>query len=81
MKELDKIISYKYLIDKMDKNDKLEEIIIKSTEYINNYYNIDESKKLINNVGDDKYLFELYQSKVIKALCSHFFPYDLNFSK
>lgn len=68
MKELDKIISYKYLIDKMDKNDKLEEIIIKSTEYINNYYNIDESKKLINNVGDDKYLFELYQSKVIKYI-------------
>ena len=52
----------------MDKNDKLEEIIIKSTEYINNYYNIDESKKLINNVGDDKYLFELYQSKVIKYI-------------
>ena len=66
MKELDKILSYKYLIDKYNENDKLEEIIIKNTEYINNLYNIEESKKLMNDLCDDKYFFELHQKKLIK---------------
>lgn len=66
MKELDKILSYKFLIDKYNENDKLEEIIITNTEYINNFYNIDESKKIINDICDDKFFFELHLKKVIK---------------
>ena len=66
MKELDKILSCKYLIDKFEENDKLEEIIIKNTEYVYNFYNIDDSKKLINNICDDNFFFELHQKNVIK---------------
>ena len=66
MKELDKILSYKCLIDKYNENDKLEELIITNTEFINKLYNIEESKKLINDICDDKLFLELYQKKFIK---------------
>ena len=71
IKELNKILQNKYLIDNDDKNDKLENIIICNTEYIKKYYefNSDEYKKILFKLsGDEKKLFEMYSRKFIEFI-------------
>ena len=70
IRELNRILSYKYLIDKDEKNNKLEDIIIKNTEYVKKYYMHDELKKLLNLRGEDKKSFEIYQKKYIMHIRS-----------
>ena len=68
IQELTKILSNKFLIDKGDKNDKLENLIIQNTEYLNRYYdsNSEEFKKIVKLKGDDSCLFEMYQKKFVE---------------
>ena len=68
IKELNKIFSNAYLIDKDDKNDKLESIIIQNTEYINKYYTLDEIKKFLIQINDDKKYFEMHQKQYIQKI-------------
>ena len=70
LQELNKLLSNKYLIDNGDKNDKLENLIIKNTEYLLKYYeyNCEEYKKIINLRGDEKTLFEIEQKKYIEYI-------------
>ena len=68
LKELTKIISYRYLVDKYDQNDKLEDIIIKNTEYINKYYIYNESKNILLSIGNDKIYCEIHKKKIISKI-------------
>ena len=68
IQELNKILSYKYIYDKDDKNSKFEKIILFNTEYINKYYNYDLSKEIIYKKGDEKICYELYQKKLIEYI-------------
>ena len=68
IQKLNMILSQKYLIDKYDENDKLEDIIIKNTEYIKKYYIYDESKNILSTCYDDKTLFEIHQKKYIEQV-------------
>ena len=68
LKELTKIISYKYLVDKYEQNEKLEDIIIKNTEYINKYYIYNESKNILSLIGNDKAYCELHKKKIISKI-------------
>ena len=68
MKVLTKIISYKYLKDKNDKNDKLEDIIIKNTEYIHKYYCYDELKQILSLTGNDNTYSEMYHKKIMNQI-------------
>ena len=70
IQELNKILSNKFLIDKDDKNDKLENLIIQNTEYLKRYYdsNSEEFKKIVKLRGDDSCLFEMYQKKFVEYI-------------
>ena len=64
IKQLDKILSHKFLVDKFDENDKLEDIIIKNTEYLKKYYNYNDSKLLMSEICDDKIKFEIHNKNI-----------------
>ena len=68
IKDLNRILSYPYLIDKDDKNDRFEDMIIKNTEYLNNYYNYENFKNIIKLKADEKNLFEMHQKKYIRHM-------------
>ena len=64
IKQLDKILSHKYLVDKFDENDKLEDIIIKNTEYLKKYYNYNDSKSLMSEICYDKIRFAIHDKNI-----------------
>ena len=64
IKQLDKILSHKFLVDKFDENDKLEDIIIKNTEYLKKYYNYNDSKLLMSELYDDKIKFKIHDKNI-----------------
>ena len=64
IKQLDKILSQKYLVDKFDGNDKLEDIIIKNTEYLKKYYNYNDSKSLMSQICYDKIRFAMHDKNI-----------------
>ena len=65
--ELNKLIKYNSMIDKDDKNEKLLDIIIKNSEYINRY----NGKDIVNNFFKSNYYFNMCNKEL--------FNYKLNF--
>ena len=65
--ELNKLIEYNPMIDKDDKNEKLFDIIIKNSEYINKY----NGKEIVNNFFKSNYYFNMCNKEL--------FNYKINF--
>ena len=84
IKEINKLIIYQPIIDKDDKNEKLLDIIIRNTEYVNNMYNNDnitsyfKSKNYFNlcnkeNSNNKKYLIQKIEESIIKKKKDFYF--------
>ena len=63
IQELDKLIMYQPLIDKGDKNEKLLDIVIKNTEYINKYYSISEINNYFKSDTFEKTYYKLLEDR------------------